>query len=156
VTHKIRFMYPEPREEIRVASFRDLGATTLYAILKLRVDVFVVEQKCPYPELDGRDLEPGTRHVWLTRGDEILAYLRILDDGDTERIGRVVTAPDARQGGYSSRLIEHALTVIGARPSTLSAQAHLTDFYARFGFTVAGPGYLEDDIPHVPMRRDAP
>jgi ElaA protein len=153
VTHKIRFMYPEPREEIRVASFRDLDATTLYAILKLRVDVFVVEQKCPYPELDGRDLELATRHVWLARGDEVLAYLRILDDGDTERIGRVVTAPNARKGGYASRVIEHALTVIGARPSRLSAQAHLTGFYARFGFTPSGPGYLEDDIPHVPMRR---
>ncbi|MEU7902141.1 GNAT family N-acetyltransferase [Actinoplanes sp. NPDC049118] len=149
-------MYPEPREEIRVASFRDLPATTLYAIMKLRVDVFVVEQKCPYPELDGRDTEPGTRHVWLARGDEVLAYLRILDDGETERIGRVVTAPNARKDGYASRLMEHALTVIGARPSTLEAQAHLSGFYARFGFTVAGPGYLEDGIPHVPMRRAWP
>jgi ElaA protein len=136
-----------------VASFRDLDATTLYAILKLRVDVFVVEQKCPYPELDGRDDEPGTRHVWLTRGDEILAYLRILDDRGTERIGRVVTAPAARNGGYASRLLEHALTVIGNRPSTLAAQAQLTGFYSRFGYAVAGPGYREDGIPHVPMRR---
>ena len=153
MTHKIRFMHPEPREEIRVASFRDLDATTLYAILKLRVDVFVVEQKCPYPELDGRDDEPGTRHVWLTRGDEILAYLRILDQGGTERIGRVVTAPTARKGGYASRLMEHALAVIGNRPSTLEAQAHLTGFYSRFGYVEAGPGYLEDGIPHVPMKR---
>ena len=56
--------------------------------------MFVVEQKCAYPDLDGRDTEPGTRHVWLARGDEILAYLRILDDGETQRIGRVVTAPE--------------------------------------------------------------
>jgi ElaA protein len=154
VTPKIRLMHPEPHDEVRVASFRDLDVTTLYAILKLRVDVFVVEQKCPYPELDGRDDEPGTRHVWLTRGDAILAYLRILDDGSTERIGRVVTATDARQGGHASRLMAHALTVIGNRPSTLEAQSHLTDFYSRFGYTVAGPGYLEDGIPHVPMRRD--
>jgi ElaA protein len=146
-------MHPEPREEIRVASFRDLDVTTLYAILKLRVDVFVAEQKCPYPELDGRDDEPGTRHVWLSRGGDILAYLRILDDGETERIGRVVTAPDARQGGYASRLMAHALEVIGNRPSTLEAQAHLTDYYSRFGYVPAGPGYLEDGIPHVPMKR---
>ena len=146
-------MHPETREEIRVASFRDLDVTTLYAILKLRVDVFVVEQKCPYPELDGRDDEPGTRHVWLTRDDEILAYLRILADGGTERIGRVVTATNARKGGYASRLMAHALTVIGNRPSTLEAQAHLTAFYSRFGYVVAGPGYLEDGIPHVPMKR---
>ena len=153
MTPKIRLMHPEPHDEVRVASFRDLDATTLYAILKLRVDVFVVEQKCPYPELDGRDDEPGTRHVWLTRADRILAYLRILDDGGTERIGRVVTAPDARQGGHAGRLMAHALTVIGNRPSTLEAQAHLTGFYSRYGYEVAGPGYVEDGIPHVPMRR---
>jgi ElaA protein len=147
-------MHPDVREEIRVASFRDLDATTLYAILRLRVDVFVVEQKCPYPELDGRDTEPGTRHVWLARGDEILAYLRILDNGGTERIGRVVTAPEARAGGYASRLLRHALTVIGNRPSTLEAQEHLADFYRRFGYEVVGPGYLEDGIPHVPMARE--
>jgi ElaA protein len=146
-------MHPEPREEIRVASFRDLDVTTLYAILKLRVDVFVVEQKCPYPELDGRDDEPGTRHVWLARDDEILAYLRILDDGGTERIGRVATAPRGRGDGRASRLMEHALAVIGNRPSTLEAQAHLAGFYRRFGYTEAGPGYVEDGIPHVPMRR---
>jgi ElaA protein len=146
-------MHPEPREEIRVASFRDLDVTTLYAILKLRVDVFVVEQECPYPELDGRDHEPGTRHVWLARGDEVLGYLRILDNGGTERIGRVVTAPDARKGGYASRLMTHALEVVGNRPCTLQAQAYLTGFYGRFGFVQAGEEYLEDGIPHVPMRK---
>jgi ElaA protein len=146
-------MHPEPRDEIRVASFRDLDVTTLYAILKLRVDVFVVEQQCPYPEIDGRDDEPGTRHVWLARGDEILAYLRILDDRGTERIGRVVTAASARKGGYASRLLEHALTVIGNRPAVVGAQAHLAGFYARFGFEVVGERYLEDGIPHVPMKR---
>lgn len=146
-------MHPEPRDEIRVASFRDLDNTTLYAILKLRVDVFVVEQKCPYPELDGRDDEPGTRHVWLQRDDEILAYLRVLDDGGTERIGRVVTSPAARRGGHGSRLMEHALTVIGNRPAVLGAQAHLAGFYERFGFEVDGDRYVEDGIPHVPMRR---
>lgn len=146
-------MRPEPHEEIRVAAFADLDTTTLYALLKLRVDVFVVEQKCPYPEIDGRDTEPGTRHVWLARGDEMLAYLRILDDGGTERIGRVVTAGSARKGGYGSRLLAHALTVIGNRPAVLDAQAHLTAFYGRFGFVATGPEYLEDDIPHVPMKR---
>src|SRR5919107_1715517 len=96
-------MQPVPTDEVRVASFRDLDTTTLYAILKLRCDVFVVEQKCFYADLDGRDAEPGTRHVWLSRGDDILAYLRILDDGDAERIGRVVTAPTARVSCTPSR-----------------------------------------------------
>ena len=146
-------MHPEPRDEIRVASFPELDNTTLYAILRLRVDVFVGEQECPYPELDGRDDQPGTRHVWLKRGDEILAYLRILDDGGVERIGRVVTAPAARRGGYGSRLMEHALTVIGNRPAVLGAQAHMAGFYARFGFKIDGDRYVEDGIPHVPMKR---
>lgn len=146
-------MRPDPREEIRVASFADLDTTILYAILKLRVDVFVVEQECAYPELDGRDSEPGTRHVWLVRGGELLAYLRILDDDGTERIGRVVTAPGARKGGFGARLMEHALTVVGDRPAVLDAQTYAAGFYERFGFTVAGPEYVEDGIPHVPMRR---
>lgn len=138
-----------------MASLRDLDATTLYAILKLRVDVFVVEQQCPYPELDGRDDEPGTRHVWLSRDDEILAYLRILDNDGTARIGRVVTAASARKGGHASRLMAHALTVVGDRSATLESQAHLTGFYGRFDFEVAGAEYLEAGIAHVPMVRAA-
>jgi ElaA protein len=145
-------MHPEAHDELRVASFRDLDTTTLYAILKLRCDVFVVEQKCFYADLDGRDTEPGTRHVWLSRGDEIVAYLRILDDGDAERIGRVVVAPAARGAGYAGRLMDEALTVIGNRTSVLDAQAHLVRFYAKYGYEQIGPEYLEDGIPHVPMR----
>jgi ElaA protein len=148
-------MQPEPHDELRVSSFLDLDASTLYAILKLRADVFVVEQKCFYADPDGRDDEPGTRHIWLSRGDEIVAYLRILDDGDVERIGRVVTAPSARGAGLAGRLVQEALTVIGSRPSVLNAQAHLVRFYAKFGYEQAGPEYLEDGIPHVPMLRGA-
>ena len=149
-------MHPEPRVDVRAASFRDLDTTTLYDILKLRGEVFVVEQKCFYADLDGRDTEPGTRHVWLSRGDEILAYLRILDDGDRERIGRVLTAPAARGAGHARRLMDEALAVIGNRPSVLDAQAHLLDFYTRFGYRQTGPEYLEDGIPHVPMFRAEP
>src|SRR4030095_17127940 len=108
-------MHPEPKDELRVASFRDLDTTTLYAILKLRGEVFVVEQQCCYADLDGRDAEPGTRHVWLSRGDEILAYYRILDDGDAERIGRVLVAQAARGAGYGQRLMREALKVISSR-----------------------------------------
>jgi ElaA protein len=149
-------MHPEPHDEFRVASFRDLDTTTLYGILKLRADVFVVEQNCAYGDLDGRDTEPGTRHLWVTRGDEIRAYLRILDDGDAERIGRVVTAPDARGAGLAGHLVDHALTIIGNRPSVLDAQAYLVRFYAKYGYRQTGPEYLEDGIPHVPMIREAP
>jgi ElaA protein len=149
-------MHPEPHDELRSATFRDLDATTLYAILKLRSDVFVVEQKCYYADPDGRDTEPGTRHLWFSRDGEIRAYLRILDDGDVLRIGRVVTAPGARGAGLAGRLVAEALTVIGNRPSVLEAQAHLAGFYGRFGFQQTGPEYLEDGIPHIPMLRAAP
>ncbi|SNY49519.1 GNAT family N-acetyltransferase [Paractinoplanes atraurantiacus] len=147
-------MLPEPHDELRSATFRDLDTTTLYGILKLRADVFITEQQCAYSELDGRDDEPGTRHVWLERDGEIRSYLRILNDGDVQRIGRVVTAKSARGGGLSGRLMTEALAIIGNRPSVLDAQAHLTKFYAKFGFEPTGPQFLEDGIPHVPMRRE--
>ena len=146
---------PTMDAELRVAAFSELDARTLYAILKLRCDVFVVEQECAYPELDGRDTEPGTRHLWLAAGLEVLAYLRILDDGDECRIGRVVTAPRVRGAGLAGRLVQHALTAIGDRPSVLHAQAHLVGFYGKYGFAQNGPEYLEDGIPHVPMVRAA-
>src|SRR3954470_16472554 len=149
-------MHPEPQDEVRSASFRDLDTTTLYAILKLRSDVFVVEQNCAYADLDGRDTEPGTRHLWVSRGDEILAYLRILDDGDAERVGRVVTVAEARDTGLAGRMMDEALTVIGNRRSVLAAQAHLVAFYAKYGYEQTGPEYLEDGIPHVPMLREEP
>jgi ElaA protein len=149
-------MHPGTSDEIRSATFADLDNTTLYAILKLRSDVFVVEQQCCYPDLDGRDTEPGTRHVWLEQDGAVRAYLRILDDGGHQRIGRVLTAGEARGEGLAGRLITAALTIIGDRSSALNAQAHLTGFYARFGYRPAGPEFLEDGIPHVPMLRAAP
>ncbi|MEV4767436.1 GNAT family N-acetyltransferase [Micromonospora chokoriensis] len=147
---------PQQTTEVRAASFADLDTHTFHDLLKLRIDVFVVEQNCPYPELDGRDVEPGTRHLWLTGGGAPLAYLRILADPDgTARIGRVVVAPEARGGGHAGRLMTAALEVVGDRPSVLDAQSHLVGFYGRHGFTVSGPEYVEDGIPHTPMRRGA-
>ncbi|RZU49577.1 ElaA protein [Krasilnikovia cinnamomea] len=143
------------RTQARLAHFRDLDVTTLYAILRLRTDVFVVEQKCAYGDLDGRDTEPATRHVWFADGDDIRAYLRILDDDGVARIGRVVVAPAARGTGVAGELMTQALTIIGDRPSVLEAQAHLVGFYAKFGYQQTGPEYLEDGIPHIPMRRAA-
>jgi ElaA protein len=149
-------MHPAPSDEVRAASFRDLDTTTLYAILRLRSEIFVVEQECAYQDLDGRDEEPGTRHLWVERDGEIRAYLRILNDHGTERIGRVVTARQARGGGLAGRLMTAALGIIGNRPSVLDAQAYLTGFYRRFGYERSGPEFVEDGIPHVPMLRAAP
>jgi ElaA protein len=140
-------------------SFADLETATLYALLKLRVDVFVVEQECAYPELDGRDTEPGTRHIWLTSGDprKPLAYLRLLAEPDgSMRIGRVVTAPEARGGGLAKRLLVAALEVDPSAPTVLDAQSHLVAFYTSLGFRPDGAEFVEDGIPHVPMLRPAP
>lgn len=141
-------------EAVRTAGFGELDTATLYGLLRLRVDVFVVEQGCPYPDLDGRDTEPATRHLWLERAGAPMAYLRMLAEPDgTVRISRVVVAPAARGGGLASRLLAAALEQVGDRECVLAAQAHLADFYARLGFTPTGPEYLDDRIWHLPMRR---
>ncbi|MFI7022341.1 GNAT family N-acetyltransferase [Micromonospora sp. NPDC049900] len=140
--------------ELRVARFADLDARTFHDLVRLRADVFVVEQQCPYPELDGRDVEPDTWHLWLTHDGAPVAYLRILaDPDDVARIGRVVVAPAARGGGHAGRLMTEALARIGDRPCVLDAQSHLVALYARYGFTTSGPEYVEDGISHTPMRR---
>src|SRR3712207_9307445 len=105
-------MRPATPVDLRVASFADLDTAALYALLRLRVDVFVVEQRCPYPELDGRDTEPGTRHVWLARDRQPVAYLRILADDGVERIGRAAVARDERGGGHAGRLMDAAPAVV--------------------------------------------
>lgn len=137
------------------AAFAGLDAPTLYALLRLRVDVFVVEQKCAYPEIDGRDDEPGTRHLWLTDGDRVAAYLRIVDEPDgTARIGRVAVDAHDRGAGLAGRLMVEALDHIAGRPCVLDAQTYLTGFYSRFGFAATGPEFLDEGVPHVPMRRE--
>ncbi len=137
----------------RRAAFADLDTATLYALLKLRSDVFVVEQACPYPELDGRDTEPGAEHRWIEDDDGApLAYVRLLDEPDgAVRLGRVVTRPDARGDGLARRLVEGVLA--DHADVTADVQAHLADWYEALGFEVTGPEFLEDGILHVPMRR---
>jgi ElaA protein len=140
------------------ADVRAIDPLTLYAILRLRVEVFVVEQQCPYPDLDGRDVEPGAELHWVTDGPEVLATLRVLHDADGAlRLGRVATVPAARSRGAASQLMRAALDRCGdldpSAPVVLDAQAHLARWYARFGFQVAGDEFDEDGIPHVPMRR---
>lgn len=139
----------------------DLGKEQLYAILQLRTEVFVVEQKCAYQEVDGQDLEGDTCHLMAWDDDRLLAYLRLLDptsQGGDVVIGRVVIAPPARGRGLGHELMEHALQQAQKHwpqtPIYLSAQAHLQGYYGRYGFKVVGEEYLEDDIPHIGMRRD--
>lgn len=141
---------------LRVAAFPDLDAATLYELLRLRVDVFVAEQQCAYPDLDGRDTEPATRHLWLERAATPVAYLRVLDEPDgTARIGRVAVARDARRAGLARRLMADALERVGERDCVLHAQSYLVGFYQELGFVATGPEFLDDSIPHTPMRRPA-
>ncbi len=145
------------RLTLHSASFTELNAATLYALLKLRVDVFVVEQRAAYPDLDGRDLEPATRHLWLAEDGVPVGYLRVLAEPDgSARVGRVVVAATHRRRGLGGRLMAAAVAEVGDRPSVLAAQAHLAGFYQRYGYQVVGPEYLDDGIPHVPMYRPAP
>ena len=141
-----------PTPEVRVARLAELDAATLYRLLRLRVDVFVVEQQCPYHELDGRDLEPETLHLWVEDAGDVRAYLRVLVDADGQRrIGRVVTAREARGQGLAELLVRRALELCGSAPVVLDAQAHLERWYERLGFRRSGAEFDEDGIPHLPM-----
>jgi ElaA protein len=139
---------------IAAVPFETLTGTEVYRLCRLRQQVFVLEQSCLYPDLDGRDLEPGTRHVLMSDGpgEALVGYARVLDDGDVWRIGRVLLDPPARGRGLADALITTALEVCRGRDVVLDAQSPLARWYATFGFAVDGPEFVEDGIPHLPMR----
>lgn len=114
-----------------------------------------MEQQCVYPDIDGRDGEPHTLHLWIEDGQgRVVSTARLLDEGDrTHRIGRVATAPAFRSRGHAAALMHRAIELAGP-PIVLSAQAYLVDWYARFGFAVSGERWIEDGIEHAPMRLD--
>ncbi|MET7767539.1 GNAT family N-acetyltransferase [Nocardia sp. NPDC005366] len=135
----------------------DLDTATLYQLLKLRVEVFVVEQKCAYPELDGLDLLPETRHFWLDDEGEIISTLRLLEEHENGvksfRIGRLCTAAPVRGHGYTTRLLKAALAEVGSATVRINAQTYLVDMYAKFGFKPDGEEFDDDGVPHLPMRK---
>ena len=138
---------------VRSGRFDELSTATLYGLLQLRSEVFVVEQACAYGDLDGRDREPTTRHLWIEDDGAVVAYLRLLDDAGVLRIGRVATAATHRNQGLAARLVTAALASTGG-PVVLHAQSYLTAWYETFGFRITGPEFDDDGIPHVPMRLD--
>lgn len=141
---------------LHVARTVDLDAHTLHEILKLRAEVFVVEQQCPYLDIDGRDIEPSCEQVWITDDDTgaVVATARVLDDPDGRaRVGRVCTAGSVRGTGVGNSLMGAALERCGARSIVLDAQSHLVDWYGRLGFAPTGRTWVEDGIPHTEMRR---
>jgi predicted GNAT family N-acyltransferase len=143
--------------EYHLASAAEIDPVTLYRILWLRLSVFVVEQEAAYPELDGRDIEPGAELSWAQEDGAVLSTLRILEEPDAMRIGRVATATVARGRGFAAELMRRALERCEERAPgaavVLDAQAQLQGWYGRFGFVVSGAPFSEDGIPHVPMRR---
>ena len=146
----------------KLTPFTGVAARELYAILKLRVDVFVVEQNCPYPELDGKDIHQGTRHLRAVDNEgRVVAYARILPPGlsyDGASMGRVVVAKLWRGKGISHGLVERAVAAAQAHwpgeKLVIGAQSHLTAFYESHGFVPISKGYVEDGIPHVDMVLD--
>jgi predicted GNAT family N-acyltransferase len=129
---------------LRRARFADLTPFELYGLCRIRALL-----------LDGRDTEPTTEHLWFESDGEVTATIRVLEDGGgTRAIGRVATAAAFRGQGLAARLIEEGIASYGGAAITLGAQAHLEGWYARFGFRRSGGGYVEDGIPHVPMRRE--
>ena len=135
---------------------KDLDAATLYELLKLRVEVFVVEQATPYPELDGRDLLAETRHFWLESPEGVvISTLRLMEEhpGGQKafRIGRVCTKRADRGHGHTAPLLQAALAEVGDYPCHINAQTYLEEMYGRHGFVRDGEEFLDDRIPHVAM-----
>lgn len=141
-----------------VRSFDQLGVEELHDLLKLRVDVFVVEQQCIYPELDGKDAS-AVHVLGKDATGSLLAYARILppEDDEAPHIGRVVVHPSARSKGLGLEVMRIALQAtvdhFGTDRSIVAAQSHLERFYERLGYVRQGPDYDWDGIAHVDMLR---
>lgn len=140
-----------------IKNFKDLKLNEAYGVFALRIEVFVVEQDCPYQDLDGKD--EGAIHV-LGKDDEgnVVATARILPPGlgyEEVAIGRVVTAKSIRPLKKGHELMEQCMNFIAKEYPTenvkLSAQSHLVNYYGRHGFIETGKHYLEDGIPHSEM-----
>jgi ElaA protein len=137
----------------------ELTTDDVYAFLKLRTDVFFLEQKIDETELDDRDREPETRHYWIADDRGTAAYLRTLVDAEpTHRdahrlIGRVVVRADRRGEGLAQKLMAEVIARHGTEALLLHAQEYIAPLYARFGFVAFGDVYEEAGIPHLSMYR---
>lgn len=135
-------------------SFDELTLRELHGLLKLRFDVFILEQRSLYPDIDG--LDPESQHLLGMEDGRIEACARWWEEDGVMRLGRIVVSPRRRGGGTGARLMREALARIGDRAVRLHGQEHLARFYESFGFqTEAGP-FDEDGIPHLVMLRPAP
>lgn len=130
-----------------------LTAAELHAVLKLRCEVFIVEQDCVYADIDGQDLLDDTIHLWAVEDGEVRGTTRILRaHSDQPAIGRVVTAPTGRGQGVASALMTEGVNLCASATTIrLDAQEHLEAWYERFGFHRNGESYMDGKIPHIPM-----
>ncbi|OWP62011.1 GNAT family N-acetyltransferase [Hymenobacter amundsenii] len=140
--------------------FADLTTTELYALLQLRSEVFVVEQTCPFQDIDGLDQTAWHLLGHAPEGGELAAYARLFGPGVAyaeASIGRVVSSPRYRRTGQGRELLREAIggieQLFGVQPIQIGAQLYLQAFYESFGFRQVGEGYLEDDIAHIHMVR---
>jgi ElaA protein len=139
----------------------ELTTTELYSLLKLRTDVFFVEQRIDEEELDWRDTEPATEHLYIADATGTAAYLRVLFDESPEHldahlvVGRVVVRADRRGEGLAKALMDEVLRLHAGEPLLLHAQEYIAPLYARAGFEAFGEPYLEAGIRHVSMYRPA-
>ena len=137
---------------IHVNQFKDLTVFQLYEILKLRNQVFIVEQCCAYPDVDGKDI--NSLHIYGEVDGKVVACLRIVP-GEIPAIGRVAVSEDHRKKGYARALMKQALKTVKKEYQKekiqLQAQYYLLEFYKDLGFMPISQKYLEDNIPHIDM-----
>jgi len=150
-----------PDSSVVAKPWSELTTSELYSILKLRTDVFFVEQKVDETELDDRDQEPGTMHYWIEDAAGCAAYIRLLVNEEPEHldarriIGRVVVRADRRGEGLAQVLLARALDDFGHEPFLLHAQQYVAPLYAKFGFVEFGEPFDEATIMHIGMYRAA-
>ena len=131
----------------------EIDATSLYRLLSLRGRVFVVARRQPWLDPDGRDLEPGTTHLWAERDGEAISTLRLTDEGDgLLRMGRVCTLLAHRRRGHASVLVRHALVIAGARPVVADVYARSAEWFLRRGFEARGGRVVVEGEPHTSIR----
>ena len=141
----------------KIKTFEQLSTPEVYQILRLRAEVFVVEQNCVYQDIDNKDQK--ALHLFGEFEGEIIAYSRLFQPGDYfefSSIGRVVVAEKYRDKNYGHELIDLSILAIknhfNEQNITISAQLYLKKFYQSHGFIATSETYLEDDIPHIEMK----
>jgi len=141
---------------LEIKKFDELTPREIYEILRVRSEIFVVEQNCVYNDQDGKDIE--SIHIMIKENDKIIAYLRVIKPGvsyDDASIGRVLVTSEARRKGLARKIVSAGINYImndwNEEKITIGAQDYLKDFYKSLGFEIISDVYLEDGIPHVDM-----